>query len=668
MVGRLRELARLGGLLKDPRPLLVTLTGPGGSGKTRLAIEAASEVAAEFSSGVFFVELAAISEPGLVVSEIAQTLGIREGGHRDLEELLQTHLETKSLLLVLDNFEQVVEAAPIVARLMRGCPRLAILVTSRATLRLTGEREFPVVPLELPNSHARTVEEMEGCESVALFVERARAVSPEFVLTERTAPSVADICLRLDGLPLAIELAAARVKLLDPPSLLAQLGRRLPLLTGGPRDAPERQRTLRAAIQWSDDLLDQDERRDFTRLAVFAGTFSLEAAEAVTGADLETLAALVDESLLKPVGEGRFLMLETIREYAQERLEGSGQAEQLLRAHGEYFLTLAERAETELSGPEQIGWLDLLEADHDNLRAALEWLGDHDTELQARLTVALRRFWYVRGHLSEARRWLDQALGKTSGNQPMRRRALTAAAALALIQGEYEEATRLAEESVDIARVIGESADVANALSNLGAIVLASGDHQRAEVLLRESVTLARGAGNERIAALAINNLGDVALTVGDYRRAEALFEESLSILRGRADMANVARSLFNLGAVALRLHRHSDALERLRESSILCRQLGDKEDLAWCLEGFAALAAAEGDPERAAILLGAAGRLLENMGAALKPFERQLHEETAALVNAGLSDAALTRAMERGASLATDEAVGYALGDRARA
>jgi predicted ATPase len=668
MVGRRNDLAALREVLRSGRSRIVTLTGPGGTGKTRLSIEAAWELLREFSNGVFFVELAPIRDWKLVVSEIAQVLGVHERGSRALEEALTAHLEPKAVLIVLDNFEQVVAAAPIVARLVRACPRLAMLVTSRAVLRLDGEREFQVGPLDLPDPGDGDTDELARNESVALFMDRARSISPDLALTERTAPAIAEICRRLDGLPLAIELAAARIKVLDPEAMLARLGRRLPLLTAGPRDAPERQRTLRAAIEWSYDLLDQEERTLFARLAVFPATFSLEAAEAVAGADLDAMSELIDESLLKPMQDARFLMLETIREYGQERLEESGHADLLRRGHAEYFLELAERAEAELAGPEQIIWLDMLEADHDNLRAALAWLGDHDPELQTRLTVALRRFWYVRGHLSEGRRWLGQALGTRSNPPRLRRRAVTAAAALALLQGDYEEATRLAEESVEIARAVGEGTDVANSLSNLGAIVLAAGDHQRARLLLEESVARAREAGDARIAALAINNLGDVALTTGDYPRAEALFEESLAILRERGDAANVARSLYNLGAAAFRLGRRADAVERLRESANLCRRLGDKEDLAWCLEGFAALAAAEGDAERAALLIGAAGRLLGDMGAALKPFERQLHDETLDSVIAGLGDAAAMRVMERGAALTIDEAVGSALGDRARA
>jgi predicted ATPase/class 3 adenylate cyclase len=665
MIGRQSEMERVRDLLTGGRVRLLTLTGPGGTGKTRLGIEAAAALRLEFPNGVFFVELAPISDPRLVVSEIAQVLGVQERGAQGMEEALIAHLGDGALLLVLDNFEQVQEAAPVVARLLRECRRLSVLVTSRTVLHLTGEQEFQVPPLELPDPRARSVQEVGRSASAALFVERARAVVPGFALTDRSAPSVAEICLRLDGLPLAIELAAARVKLLDPEALLARLGRRLPLLTGGPRDAPERHRTLRATVEWSYDLLKVEEQRLFDRLSVFAGMFTLEAAEVVAGADLDTLSSLVDDSLLESVGDARFVMLATIREYAQDRLEQSEETERPRRAHAEYFTALAERGEALLKGPEQPGWLDLLEAEHDNLRAAADWLEEREPDVQLRLTVALARFWYVRGHLSEARRRLERALQRgPSVDSGLRRRAVTSAAALALIQGDYEEAARRAEEAVEIARRHGEPALLANALSNLGAIVLAAGDDQAAQALLEESVALARQAGDERVAALAINNLGDVSLTTGDYGLAEALFEESLGLLRERGDPANVARSLFNLGAAALRLGRDGDALERLRESVTLCRVLGDKEDLAWCLEGFAALAATAADAQRAAILLGAARTLLRDMGAALKPFERQLHEGTMDIAADLLGKAALTEAMERGSALIADEAIEYALGN----
>jgi predicted ATPase/class 3 adenylate cyclase len=664
MVGRRSEVEQICDLLGGGRSRLVTLTGPGGTGKTRLAVEAASVLLPRFANGVFFVELAPITDPRLVVSEIAHALGTRERGPRGPEEELIAHLRSRALLLVVDNFEQVLEAAPVLARLLRACSRLAILVTSRSALRLTGEQEFPVPPLELPSSRARSAEELARCESVVLFVERARAVAPGFAITDRTAPEIATICRRLDGIPLAIELAAARTKLLDPRELLARLERSLPLLTGGPRDVPDRQRTLRATIDWSYDLLDRGERGLLARLAVFAGTFGLDAAQDVAEADLETMSTLIDGSLLRPSEGSRFVMLETIREYAQERLEESDASDQLRTRHSAYYLALAERAEAELAGPEQLAWLDLLEADHDNLRAGIAWLGSREPLLRLRLVVALRRFWYVRGHLTEGRRHLEEALAEGEAPPHLRQRAMSAIAATALIQGDYEEATRWAEQVVDVARAAGDPAPLANALSNLGGTVIAAGDVERAAALLEESVVLAQEAGDERVLALALNNLGDVALTAGDYRRAEASFEESLGLLRGRGDAANVARSLFNLGAVAFRLDRREDAREHLRESITICRDLGDKEDLAWCLEGFAAIAAAEGEPERAGLLLGAGEMLLGDMGAALKPFERQLHEETFASVLRSLGDAGLADTLSRGAELTTDDAVDLALAD----
>ncbi len=664
MVGRRSEVDDLSDLLGNGRSRLVTLTGPGGTGKTRLAVEVASALLPRFVDGVFFVELAPITDPRLVVSEIVQALGIQERGPRGPEDELIAHLESRASLLVLDNFEQVLEAAPVLARLLRACPRLVIVVTSRSVLRLTGEHEYPVLPLQLPSSLATSSEEVGRYESVVLFVERAREVAPGFAITDRTAVDVAAICRRLDGIPLAIELAAARIRLLTQRDLLARLDRRLPLLTGGPRDAPERQRTLRATIEWSYDLLDDRGRRLVERLGIFAGSFGLDAAEDVAHADLETISALIDGSLLRPVEGSRFVMLETIREYAQARLEGSEDADQLRTRHAMHYLRLAELAESELAGPEPAAWLDVLEADHDNLRAAIAWLGPREPLLRLRLVVALRRFWYVRGHLTEGRRHLEQALAGGDLPEHLRQRPMSAIAATALIQGDYEEATRWAERVVDVARRTGDGASLANALSNLGAIQSAAGQPDRAAALLEQSVALARDAGDERILALALNNLGDIALTAGDYPRAEANFEESLVLLRRRRDAANVARSLYNLGAVAFRLDRREDARVSFRESIAICRSLGDKEDLAWCLEGFAAIAAAEGDPARAGLLLGAAERLLEDMGASLKPFERQLHQETRGSVLERLGAAGLAAVASRGAALSTDEVVDLTLAD----
>jgi predicted ATPase/class 3 adenylate cyclase len=665
LVGRLSEVAELRDLVSAYGVRLVTLTGPGGTGKTRLALAVASELVPEFVDGAFFVELAHITDPALVAAEVARTIGVRDPGEERIDDGLVAHLTSQSLLLILDNFEQAMGAAPLVARLVRACPDVAVIVTSRAALRVSDEREFPVAPLSLPAPRA-TATEISRSDAVVLFLQRAQAVAPSFALTERTATAVAEICRRLDGIPLAIELAAARTKLLSAGDLLVRLEHRLPVLTGGRRDAPERQRTLRSAIEWSYELLDAPAKHLFSRLAIFPGTFSLGAAERVVGADLDATAGLVDVSLVQPLSEGRFRMLETIREFAGERLVESDEEVYALRwRHAEYFLALADEAERGLGGADQATWLDAIEADHDNLRSAVAWFAVVDQERQLRLAVALRRFWYVRGFFTEARRTLIEALAGAGGAPELRRKAVAAVAANALIQGDYTEAERFAEEGVGLARAVGDPASAANALSNLGAIVLASGDSERARRLLQEAVELARRSGDPRVLALAVNNLGDVALTVGDYVFAEESFAESLSSLREQGDMANVARSLCNLAAAELQQGRRDDALLHLRESIVLSRDLGDAEDLAWCLEAFAAAAAAGGDPRRAGVLLGAAGSVMGNVGATHKAFERRQHEETVGAARSALGESDLATTTAEGQEMTADEAVEAALAIR---
>ena len=436
-------------------------------------------------------------------------LEVGETAGKPLVESLAGHLRGRSLLLVLDNFEQVLAAAPLLAELLTACPGLKVLVTSRAALHLSGEHEFPVPPLELPDpKHLPDLETLSQYEAVTLFIQRARAARPDFQVTNASAPAVAELCARLDGLPLAIELAAARVKLLSPQALLARLGRRLNLLTGGARDLPARQQTLRSAIDWSYELLEPDEQAMFARLAVFVGGCTLEAVEAVChpGVDrplevLDGLALLVDRSLLRQVegteGEPRFGMLETIREYAAERFEESGDAETWRQRHAGYYLALAEQAAPELLGPQQGTWLERLEREHDNLRAALGWALEHGgATLGLRLAVALGHFWAVRGHLSEGQAWLERALSRWSeAPAPARAGALSAAGHLAYIKGEYERAATLHEESLSVQRALGDQRGVALSLHNLGRVAHYSGDFERAAALYDESLAIRASIG-----------------------------------------------------------------------------------------------------------------------------------------------------------------------------
>jgi predicted ATPase/DNA-binding SARP family transcriptional activator len=654
LVDRERSLVDLRALVLRPEVRLVTLTGAAGSGKTRLALALAESCEDDFANGSALVEAAPLADPALVIPTIARALAVPESADEPIASTLSAWLATRELLLVLDNLEHLADAGPALVALARAAPRLTLLVTSRRVLHLSGEHVFPVPPLAED-------------DALELFLQRARALEPAFSVTTESEAEVRDICRRVDGLPLAIELAAAWIPTIPPRALAEHLTKRLTVLTAGPRDLPARQQTLRETLDWSYDLLREEERRILSRIAVFAGTWTSDAAAAVCDAELDTLSALVDHSLVRRVetdATTRFGLLETIREYGLERLTAEGEEDAVRTRHAEWYVELAVAAEPRLVGEDQTSWFGTLEAEHDNFRAALAHLAETgQRELLLRLTVPLTRFWYVRGYLTEARRWLEQALADSGEVDPnLRRRALIAAAALALLQGDYGVATARSEESVAAARETGEPLYVANALSNLGAIVLAAGDADRAEALLEEAVPLAREAGDERIAALAINNLGDVALTRGDYERAEPLFEESLALLRARSDTANVARALFNLGAVALKLGRLDEARARFRESVAHGREAGDKEDLAWCLEGLAGLAAAAGEGERAALLLGAADALLDEMGAAFKPFERQLHDATEKQARALCGDEIFAEATRRGAGMALSEALETAL------
>ncbi|HET9242677.1 MAG TPA: BTAD domain-containing putative transcriptional regulator [Gaiella sp.] len=662
LVGRDRELEDLRGLLSRRDARLLVLTGAGGSGKTRLALEVARQVASTFANGAVLVELAPLRDPGLVVPTIARALGVADEPARDAVEGVAAALATQELLLVLDNAEHLRLAAPSYAELVKRAPRLTLLVTSRAVLHVTGERVYPVAPLD-------------EAAAVELFEQRAKARLPDFVLTEQNEAQVREICRKVDCLPLAVELAAARMRVLTPEAVLERLNERLSLLAGGPRDVPARQQTLRETLNWSYDLLSDDERGLLARLAVFRGGATLPAIAAVCLDGDETLALdlverLADASLLLVLpsdGDPRYGLLETVREYAAERLLELG-ADEPCRRHAEWVLALAERAEPELSGELQTRWFSVLELENDNARSALVFfLQEGDVERALRLTVALSRFWYVHGHLGEGRRHVEAVLPYATDQDPLLlRRAQTAGASIALLQGDYTASTAFAEGALDSARRAGEPRFVANALSNLGAIVLAAGDHERAARVLEQAVSLAREVGDTRIAALAINNLGDLALTTGDYERARPLFEESHALLRARGDTANLARSLFNLGAVDLMLDDRAAATARFREGLALASDTGDKEDLAWCLEGLAAVAAREGAGERASVLLGAAVGLLLQMGADFKPFERQLHESTRTRAEALCGSSRHVEARERGAAMPIEDALTLALDARA--
>ncbi|MGC2793906.1 MAG: tetratricopeptide repeat protein, partial [Candidatus Sulfotelmatobacter sp.] len=582
-VGREKEVAAAKELLLRQDVRMVTVTGPGGIGKTRLAVQVASGLVERFPGGTYFVPLASLSDPGLIASVIVQTLGIREAGGQSPLEILKGNLQDSlcaPMLLLLDNFEHLVQAALTVAELLSASPNLKVLVTSRAALHVSGEHEFPVSPLALPDSRFKlSVEILSQCPAVALFVQRARAVKPDFELTRENAATVAEICARLDGLPLAIELAASRVKVLSPSLMLTRLASRLQLLTGGARDMPRRQQTLRAAIDWSYDLLTAAEQKLFRRLSVFVGGCTLESAEAVCNPKgdldldlLDGMASLVDKSLVQEVepsqGESRFMMLETIREYALEKLEASGEEGLTKRAQAAYCLVLAEEEPTGQCGAEGMEWSERFAREHENFRAGLQWLTETgDAEWGLRLGTALFRFWEIREYLAEGRDQLDKLLKLAGAAGPTkgRARALFAAGVLAGEQGDYASADKLINESQDIALQLGDKEGVAVSLNALAVFARDRSDVARAHILFEATLGLWRELGDQKAIARALSNLANVLKLQGDYDRARSLHAECLSIFQGLGDRTGVAWSLNYQGDIA-RDHGDTAAARTLYE------------------------------------------------------------------------------------------------------
>jgi predicted ATPase/DNA-binding SARP family transcriptional activator len=673
LIGRQAELDDVRTLFRDEEARLVTLTGPGGTGKTRLALQAAWELADRFPDGVHFVGLAPVRNPELVPAAIGAALGVREAANRTLFDGLNEHLRERQLLLLIDNFEQVDESAPLLAELLAAAPGLALLVTSRALLHLYGEHEYAVPPLALPEpDRVPDPARLEEYESIALFVARAQAVLRTFRVTQANAPALAEICQRLDGLPLAIELAAARAAELTPDEMLDVLPSGLELSTGGARDLAARQQTLRATIDWSYALVGEGERKLFGRLGVFAGGCTLEAAQVICGADLGELASLADANLLLEAegagGEPRLDVLETLREYALQRLEESGDAEEMRRRHASHFLAVAEQAEPGLdAGPDQSIWLERLALEHDNLRMALAWFAArHESQLELRLASALANFWWVRGHLSEGRKRLEDALARSEGvPTALRAKSLTALASLVYRQGAFEVARAAWEESLDLFRELGDSTGIARSLGELGSVAVGEGDYRRAASLYEESAALFRSAGDTMRLASVLGNLGAIANIQGNYERGRPLCEEALALHREVGATDDVALTLNNLARVALHEGRQGDAHELLEESLELAHELGYTELIAYSFEGFAELSAAQGDYERAAKLLGAGERLFEELNVAPQGDDRETYERTVQTLEDRLGERAFADARSQGRSLEQEVAIEYARGNR---
>jgi predicted ATPase/class 3 adenylate cyclase/Tfp pilus assembly protein PilF len=718
LIGREKEVSEVCDLLQRNETRILTLIGSGGIGKTRLALQAAADLLEVFPDGTFFAPLATLTEAELFLPAVAETLGVREIGEQPLLESLKDYLSKRRLVLVLDNFEQILGAAPAVTELLAVAPDLKVLATSRAPLGLYGEHEFPVPPLTLPDLKSPPpLERLTQYEAVGLFVERARAVRPDFEVTNESAPAVAEICVRLDGLPLAIELAAARIKMLPPKAMLQRLSSRLKLLTGGARDLPERQRTLRATIEWSYALLDEGEQLLFARLAVFSGGRTLAAIEAICDAEgdlpmeaFEGISSLLDKSLLRqeegPDGEPRFVMLETVHELAREKLGQNADAEEIERSHAEYFLTLAEEADPQLRGPHQREWIERLEAELDNMRVALSWASEREqVEVALRLGGALSWFWLLRGYHSEGRRWLEEALAMEGRGSPeVRAMALARVGGLAWEQGDYDRAQEACEEGLELLEHEGREASeaklwlltylgwvvqgredygqaqqlfeeglalsremsdtwwIAHSLMGLATVSDSRGDSERATELYEQSMNLFREQGDKRSLAYCMNNLAMMVSSKGDLGRAAQLTAEAVALFRELGARGDVALGLESLGWMALLQDDLGRTADLYRESLSLSWEIGVNPVVQRTLVGLACVAGAKGEADRAARLWGAAQDLHETKGI---PRDIDFLAEADARISAvrsGMGGEAWEEAWHKGRAMTLDEAVSYAL------
>lgn len=695
LVGRENEVSAVCDLLRSPDVPFVTLTGPSGVGKSRLALQVAIALEDEFEGGIWFVALAPVRSADHLLASIGRALELRDEGDTAIEDRLHRLVHDRHMLLVLDNFEHVIEAAPMLTALLSSSPGVKAVVTSRVTLRVTGEHEYPVPPLQVPVlARGGSFRKLEQNEAVALFLQRARAVRPEFQLNDVNAPAVVEICRRLDGLPLAIELAAARSKVLSPQALLARLTNSLQVLTGGPRDLPPRLQSMRDAIAWSHDLLDEEDRALFRRLAVFDGGCTLAAAEAVAspprpappvsslktsfsahmpggfGMSAQTLvpeifdglASLVDKSLLRQderEGDLRFSMLETIREFGLEQLAGAGEEQEIRGRHANWALTLAEEAEPALWGSDQHHWLNRLELERDNLTEAIGWASEHDRELGLRLAGSLWWFWQVRGYLSEGRQALDRLLPGDAGvSAPIRIQALLGAAFLASIQGDVNQSDQFASLARRLADDLGDPATIGRTLfvQSFCAGARAGGDS--AYRFAQEAVDIFRAIDDQRWLPFALNRLGIETHGKGDWADAEALYQEALDRWRAQGHTWGIATVLSNLAVLAHVLGDDERAASLYRESLALCWSQSDQWGLTEALTGLGGIAATAREPEVAVRLFGAAEEIRESIGLSLQRHIRTQYEAAIATAKDALGEVGFEAAWEAGQALSLEQAV----------
>lgn len=714
-VGRKIEIDEIKKLLSTTR--LLTLTGPGGSGKTRLALQVAAELSDQFPDGIFFVALAPVTDPGLVLSILSQSLGIHETPGRSVKDTLKEYLRNKSLLLLLDNFEQVVSAAMLVNELLVECQGIKVLVTSREALRIRGEVDYLVPSLSYPDpAQLPPLESLSQYTAIELFVQRARTAKPDFTLTSDNAPAVASICHRLEGLPLAIELAAARTRFLPPHEMLTHLEHRLEFLTGGARDLPARQQTLRNAIAWSYDLLDENEQVLFRRLSVFVRGCTFEGIKAVVAefpaqaSLLDLLESLLDKSLLQQAEgtnrEHRFVMLETIREFGLEKLEASGEQNEIHYRYASYYLSLAEQAKAKLESEDQAEWIDQMEQEHDNLRAALAWSKNAEKcgDICLRLAGAMGYFWEARGYFSEGRERLAAILETEPAQKRTAARAklLARSAELAYRQSDYPATSALARESLEIYREVGDRQgmasaliklgnayvevgdyraateyleealgiwrqledkhDIARALISLGWAALRPGNYALAKTRLAEALALSRELGDTRRMGFELSGLGEVALREGNYTLATRLVEESLDLRKKIGNKWGIGVSLGILGWIGIREEDWSRASRYLTESLEVRREIGDQSGCAWCLERLAEVALSRGQHEKAVRLFGAGAALRASINSVIDPVDKSDYDNRIIYLRKKLGKKRFLAIWEEGNVLSLESAVAYAL------